>query len=58
MLLVEYENMAAFDGLDAKFRAAVAKAIGNESAQRDLMTKRLEIRELLGEKNAREITLK
>ena len=58
MLMVEYKNMAALDGLDDKFRAIEAKMIGNEDAQRKLYSKRGEIREILGSKIAREITLK
>ena len=58
MLMIEYKNHAAFDGMDAKFRAVAAKAIGNDDAQRTLSTKRLEIRELLGGKIAQEVILK
>jgi hypothetical protein len=58
MLMIEYKNMAALDGADVKFRAAEAKVVGGEAAQHDLMAKRVEIREVLGEKIVREITLK
>jgi hypothetical protein len=58
LLMVEFKNMAAFDGLDAKMRALETKIIGNEDAQRNLMVKRLEIREILGSKLATEINLK
>jgi quinol monooxygenase YgiN len=58
LLMVEYKNMAALDGLDAKFRAIQAKIVGNEDAQRNLMVKRLEVRKVLGDKLGRELFLK
>jgi hypothetical protein len=58
MLMIEYKNWAAFDGLDEKFRALDAKIIGTEDQQRDIMVKRLDIREILGGKSAQELILK
>ena len=58
MLMVEYKNMAALDGIDAKFRAIEAKMVGNEDAQRKMAVKRLDIRKILGAKLGREIFLK
>jgi hypothetical protein len=58
MLMVEYKNMAALDGLDAKFRAIEAKIVGNEDAQRKMAVKRLDVRKILGNRLGREIFLK
>jgi hypothetical protein len=58
LIMVEFKNMAAFDGLDAKMRAIEAKVIGNEDAQRNLMVKRLDVREIVGNKLATELVLK
>jgi hypothetical protein len=58
MLLVEYKNMAALDGLHEKMRAIVLPMLGGEDQARQLQTKRLEIREILGEKVARELIFK
>ena len=56
--MVEYPNMAAFDGLREKTEPIFDKIIGNEDQQRQLAVKRLEIREIMGGKTMREITLK
>jgi len=58
LLMVEYKNMAALDGLDAKFRALQAKIVGNEDTQRNLMVKRMDVRKILGGKLGRELFLK
>jgi hypothetical protein len=58
MILVEYKNMAALDGLHEKMRAIVLPMLGGEDPARQLQTKRLEIREILGEKVARELIFK
>lgn len=58
LLMVEFKNWAAFDGLSEKFEAIQQKMIGGQDAQRELATKRLEVRRILGGKNAREIFLK
>src|SRR5213595_3883064 len=58
LLMVEYPNMAALDGLRDKTDPIAAKAIGTEDQQRQLAVKRLEIREIMGDKTMREITLK
>ncbi len=58
LLLVEYKNWGALDGLDAKLRAIESKIVGGPEQNRALMTKRLEVRRILGAKNAREIFLK
>jgi hypothetical protein len=58
LILVEYPNWAAFDNLRDKMDPVVAKVMGSEEQRRDLAVKRLDIREILGTKTMREITLK
>jgi hypothetical protein len=58
LLMVEYPNMAALDGLRDKTDPIQAKLVGSEDQQRQLAVKRLEIREIMGDKTMREITLK
>ena len=58
LILVEYPNMAAFDGLRDKMDPVLAKVMGSEDQRKDLMVKRLDVREILGTKTMREITLK
>ncbi|HCX30033.1 MAG TPA: hypothetical protein DHU55_09740 [Blastocatellia bacterium] len=58
LLMEQYPNMAALDGLREKTDPIENKLIGNEDQQRQLAIKRLEIREIMGDKTMREITLK
>ena len=58
IIMVEYPNMAALDGLRDKMDPIVAKVMGNEEQQRNTAIKRLDIREIIGTKMMREITLK
>ncbi len=58
LILVEYPNWAAFDNLRDKMDPVVAKVMGSQDQQRELAVKRLDIREILGTKTMREITLK
>jgi hypothetical protein len=58
LLMEEYKNMAALDGLRNKLDPINAKIIGNEDVQRQGAIKRMEIREIMGGKLMREITLK
>jgi len=58
MILVEYKNWAAFDGLSDKFRALAEKMVGSEDKQTQMMVKRTEVREILGNKNMQELFLK
>jgi hypothetical protein len=58
ILMTEHKNMATLDGLEAKMRVIESKIVGNEDQQRSLMVKRLDVREILGEKLARELILK
>jgi len=58
LILVEYPNMAAFDGLRDKMDPLLTKVMGTEEARQQMAVKRLDIREILGTKTMREITLK
>jgi len=58
LILVEYPNWAAFDNLRDKMDPLVEKIMGTEDQRRATAVKRLDIREILGTKTMREITLK
>jgi hypothetical protein len=58
LILVEYPNWAAFDNLRDKMDPIVAKVMGTEEQRRETAVKQLDIREILGTKTMREITLK
>jgi hypothetical protein len=58
LILVEYPNMAALDGLRDKMDPIVEKVMGPEDQRRATAVKRLDVREILGTKTMREITLK
>jgi hypothetical protein len=58
LLMVQYKNMAALDGLREKTDPIATKLIGGEDQQRQGSVKRAEIREILGSKTMREVTLK
>jgi hypothetical protein len=58
MLMVEYKNMAAMDGMAEKMEALSGKLLGSQDTRRVGAEKRNEIREILGGKLAREIILK
>ena len=58
LLMIQYPNMAALDNLREKTDPIASKTIGNDDLQRQLAVKRLEIREIMGDKLMREITLK
>jgi hypothetical protein len=58
MLMVEYKNWAAFDGLSDKFDALALKLVGTEEKQVQMMVKRTEVREIVGQKTLQELTFK
>jgi len=58
LLIVEYPNMATLDGLREKTEPIFDKIMGTEDQQRQLAVKRVEIRDITGNKLMREITLK
>ena len=58
LILVEYPNWAAFDNLRDKMDPVIAKVMGSEEQRKEMAVKRLDVREILGVKTMREITLK
>lgn len=58
MNMVEFKNMAALDNRREKTDPIAAKIIGNEDQMRQGAMKRAELREIIGSKTMREITLK
>ena len=58
MLMVESKNMAALDNAREKFDPIAKKIEGSVEQQEQTMTKRLDIREIVGDKLMREVTLK
>jgi hypothetical protein len=58
LILVEYPNWAALDNLRDKMDPIVEKVMGTEDQRRETAVKRLDVREILGTKTMREITLK
>ena len=58
MLMVESKNMAALDNAREKFDPIAQKIEGSVAQQEQTMVKRLDIREIIGDKLMREITLK
>jgi hypothetical protein len=58
LLMVEFKNMAALDGLRAKFDPIQGRMIGPDSEQRTRAQQRNEIREIIGGKLGREFILR
>ncbi len=58
LIMVQYPNMAALDGLREKMDPIIEKVMGSEDQRRATAVKRLDIREIVGTKTMREITLK
>lgn len=60
MFLTEYKNWAAFDGIAAKYDAIEKKVMGADFEQKDvqLMTKRADVREIVGNKAMQELLIK
>jgi hypothetical protein len=58
MFLDEYKNWAAFDGMTAKYYAIMRNVVGPEDKQVQVMTKRTEVREILGDKVMQEMVIK
>ncbi len=56
--MVESKNMAALDNAREKFDPIARKMVGTPDEQRGMAVKRLDIREIMGSKLMREITLK
>ena len=58
LVMVESKNMAAQDNAREKFDPITRKVVGTTDQQQALQVKRLDIREIIGTKLMREITLK
>ena len=58
LIMVESKNMAAQDNTREKFDPIARKIVGTTDQQQAMQVKRLDIREILGTKLMREITLK
>jgi len=58
LLMVESKNMAALDNGREKFDPIARKIVGTTDQQQAMAVKRLDIREIMGSKLMREITLK
>jgi len=56
--MVEYKNIPAFDGFREKADPIGDKILGSEEMQRQDTIKRMEVREIMGDKLMREVTLK
>jgi hypothetical protein len=57
MLMTEYKNLATMEANQDKAEAVAQKVVGNDAAQIQGYKDRLEIREVLGDRLAREIIL-
>ena len=57
MLMTEYKNLATMEANQEKAEAVVQKVIGNDEKQMQGYRERLEIREVMGDRLAREIIL-
>lgn len=57
MLLTEYKDLATMEAGEQKADALAQKVVGDDAKQMQGYRERLEIREVLGERLAREITL-
>jgi hypothetical protein len=58
LLMIEYKNMAALDGLRQKAEPIMAKIVGPQSERRSRAVQRNEIREIVGGKIGRELILR
>ena len=58
LIMVESKNMAAQDNAREKFDPITRKVVGTTDQQQAIQVKRLDIREIMGTKLMREITLK
>ena len=58
LVMVESKNMAALDNAREKFDPIIKKVVGSTEEQEKTAVQRLEIREIVGNKLMREITLK
>jgi hypothetical protein len=57
MLMTEYKNLATMEANEDKAEAVVQKVIGNDEKQMQGYRERLELREVMGDRLAREVIL-
>ena len=57
MLMTEYKNLATMEANEDKAEAVAQKVVGNDEKQMQGYKERLEIREIMGDRLAREIIL-
>ena len=57
MLMTEYKNLATMEANEDKSEAVAQKVVGDDEKQRQGYRERLEIREIMGDRLAREIIL-
>jgi hypothetical protein len=55
LFLDEYKNWAAFDGINARYDAIAAQVIGTQEKQVQMMVKRADVRDIVGEKAMQEL---
>ena len=58
LFLQELKNWAVLDGLSAKLDAIEEKILGSQEKQTQIVTKRVEVREVLGQKMMQELLTK
>ncbi len=58
VFLDEYKNWSAFDGLSAKYDAIAEKIVGTVEKQTQMMVKRSDVREIVGNKVMQEVTIR
>jgi len=58
MFLDEYKNWAAFDGMTAKYDAIMRNVVGSEEKQVQVMQKRTDVREIIGDKVMQEMVVR
>ena len=58
VLVVEYKNMAALDGLEERMRGVAEKVAGSSEKQEERSKDRNKIREIIGTKLVRQLKLK
>ena len=58
ILMIEYKNLAAMEGQDAKWEALQAKVVGDQDAQAKLRDVRSSQRTMYGQKMMREVVFK
>lgn len=58
LLMAEFKNLASMEGSDEKWEAIFKSVVGGEQQQQTLNQKRMDIREIYGDKLMREIVFK